>query len=129
MELNEKMYSTEELKAQAKKMPEKKPVSTKVILGYKNLTPDEKSILNYNLKDYNKTCGAYSKLRSAMIAGRIADSENPSAIKNLRVLKNKAEGIHRKHIAPVMRTGASKRTEEKAKPAFKDRVNKYKGEM
>jgi hypothetical protein len=113
--LNERMHTTEELKLEAKKMPEKNEITVKKVLGYSSLTPDQKAIFNYNLKNYNKAVKEYSNLRNAMLHGRVPDANNPKAITKLRKKKNNVEKIYNKYIAPSMKESAKVKTRDEVK--------------
>jgi hypothetical protein len=112
-QLNERIFSTDELKKEANKVKEKTIVSLEKVPGYKALTPDQKAILKYNVGAYNKVAKEFNNLRSAMVNGRVPDAQNPKAVANFRKLNVNATKLYKKTVAPTMRAGASaeKKTE------------------
>jgi hypothetical protein len=125
--LNERKYTTEELVAETKKTKEKPLVSLNKIPGFNELTPDEKSILKYNVNSYNETVTEFNSLRKMMEKGRVPDSKNPQVVSSFRKLNNKSKKIYDKYIAPVMRKGASILQKAEVKSAY-EKANKTKRE-
>jgi len=98
MELNERVYSTEELKNFASNYEPKSKLSTKNIPSFESLEPGIKSRINWSLKDYNQYVEKFNKLRDDMLNKRVKDIENSSAKKNLQLYKNKFRKIYTNDI-------------------------------
>ena len=129
MELNEKMYSTQELKAQASKLPEEKIISLSSITGYSHFTPDEKAIFKYNINRYNSAAKEYNKLRQDMIVGRVPDSENSKVAGRLKKLHTQVKRLYTKGgIADSIRAGASKSKAEELRNIQKSTAEKTASE-
>lgn len=141
-ELNERKYTTEELKEYARKMKERKKLDIESIPGYKKLSPEGlKYRLKYDIGRYNDTVEKHNELRKKMLEGRISDEENAKAIQRLKSLHNKADKIYKNNIASMAKQGRGaekeeeigamrkKAEKEEKEDTFKDKVRKYSEKM
>lgn len=122
-QLNERMYTTEELKDFASKFTEFSKLTEKNIPGFDALEPDGlKYQVRYDLEKYNKLADEYNTLRKAMISGAVKDADVASSKSKLRSLYSKVKSVNRS-LAKFMKKGVKTEKKQEVEAMRKKRVN------